>query len=315
MSEGTLTLACAAKLNLSLAITGRREDGFHELVSLITPTTLADTLTLRWHPLEASDLGETATDVLRCDDPTVPTGADNLVLRAVEAFRERTGRRGVVTVDLGKRIPAGAGLGGGSSDAAMTLDALNRLTGAPLAASELEELAAGIGSDCPLFLRREAVVVRGRGEILEALPMAAREALASQRAVIFKPTFSIATAWAYRRFRELGPSAWADATQAEARLHGWLQQPECLEKLPLENSLEAAAFSKYVALPTLLNQLRAEVGCRCQMTGSGSACFVLVEDVSQESRVRALVREALGPEAFLASVALQWPTDSVAFRG
>ena len=166
-----VVLACPAKLNLLLAVTGRRPDGFHELVSVVAPVALADTLTVE----------PAAEFSLSCDDPTVPTDGTNLVLKAAAAFRTATGWRGGAKFTLAKCIPAGAGLGGGSSDAAIALKALNQLAGNPLAPDALATVAAGVGSDCALFIAGGPVVMRGRGEKVERLPEAVAARLRGRR--------------------------------------------------------------------------------------------------------------------------------------
>ena len=163
-------LPCPAKLNLLLAVTGRRADGFHELVSLVAPVELGDTLTVE-PALEFS---------LTCDAPTLPVDDTNLVLKAAQAFRVATSWRGGARFALTKRIPSGAGLGGGSSDAATALLALNRLAGEPLAPAALAQVAAEVGSDCALFLPGGPVVMRGRGD-RGRQSVAARNACAALR--------------------------------------------------------------------------------------------------------------------------------------
>ncbi|MEY3392074.1 MAG: 4-diphosphocytidyl-2-C-methyl-D-erythritol kinase, partial [Verrucomicrobiota bacterium] len=151
-----LVEAAHAKLNLSLAIIGRRPDGFHGLVSLVAPLDLADTLSLE----PGRPLG------LTCDDATLPADGANLVLKAAAAYARRRPAVPAGHFHLAKRVPHGAGLGGGSSDAAAALRLLDRLSGEPLGSAALEEIAADVGSDCPFFVRGEAAIMRGRGECL-----------------------------------------------------------------------------------------------------------------------------------------------------
>ncbi|MET0263309.1 MAG: 4-(cytidine 5'-diphospho)-2-C-methyl-D-erythritol kinase, partial [Rariglobus sp.] len=151
----SVVLSSPAKLNLFLAITGRRTDGFHDLVSVVTPVEFGDTLTV-----ERRDTGFTLT----CDEPTLEIDESNLVLRAARAFATATNGTGGAHFFLAKRIPMGAGLGGGSSNATMALRALNELSGGALDEAGLARVAAQLGSDCALFLKSEPVVMRGRGE-------------------------------------------------------------------------------------------------------------------------------------------------------
>ena len=285
---GTAEVFSAAKINLFLAITGRRPDGFHDLVSVAAP--------LRWGDrLEAAVDG--GTFALECGDPAVPVDGTNLILRAAEAFRTATGWTPGVRFTLEKRIPIGAGLGGGSSNAVAALRALNRLAGNPLGAAALAALAAKLGSDCPLFLADGPVVMRGRGERIAPLPEAAARRLRGRRVLLFKPGFPIATAWAYGRLAAAG--AYVPPAVAEAHLSAWERGTEPAEAL-LGNNMEAAAFAKFPALPVLLDELRDRHGLAPRLSGSGSACFALLpEEGGAPAGAVAAIRAAWGPRAFV----------------
>jgi len=288
----SLCVFAPAKINLYLAITGRRADGFHELASLVAPLAWGDTLWLEPRP------GALA-DSLECDHPDVPTDATNLVLKAAAAFRRRgNSQTSFIHFILKKDVPAGAGLGGGSSDAAAALRGLNQLAGQPLSAAELHACAAETGSDVPLFLEGAAVIMRGRGEIVEVLPAAARDLLRGRKLVIFKPPFGVPTAWAYARMREHGSERYIPAAKAEGALSQWLKHPTW-ESLPLENNLEYPVFEKYIALPALLAELRSRYNLRCRMSGSGSACFALLELTSPVAAIEQTIREAWGSSAIV----------------
>jgi 4-diphosphocytidyl-2-C-methyl-D-erythritol kinase len=280
-----------AKLNLFLAVTGRRADGFHDLVSLAVTLDFGDTL--RVEPAARLELG--------CDDPSVPADDSNLVLRAARAFAAAAGGEVAVRFSLAKRIPAGAGLGGGSSDAAAALLALNRLAGPAraLGAGRLAEVAASVGSDCPLFLAGGPVVMRGRGERLEPVPPGAASRLGGRRVLVFKPGFAIATPWAYARLAAGAPGSYRPAAEAEARLADWIGDASApAEALPF-NSLEAPAFRKFPALPLLLERLRGEFGVAAGMSGSGSACFALLPEAADAAPMTALVRRDWGASSFV----------------
>ncbi len=159
-----VTLTCPAKVNLSLAILGPREDGFHALHSVVAQTSFGDELTLEWNPA-----GPVDKDVVVVQDALLPE-ADNSVRRAIQAYRRAAGfTAGAYTATLIKRIPVGAGLGGGSSDAVATLKALRQLHGPEFPDVDWSTLAANLGSDCPLFLNDNPVVMEGRGEQLTPL--------------------------------------------------------------------------------------------------------------------------------------------------
>jgi 4-diphosphocytidyl-2-C-methyl-D-erythritol kinase len=282
-----------AKLNLFLAITGRRTDGFHELLSVAVPLAWGDTLTAQ--PAE--------NFTLRCDTPGVPWDETNLVLRAARAFAAAVpGTRGAAFT-LEKRIPLGAGLGGGSSNAVAALRALNALAPAPLDDAALARLAAGIGSDCALFLPGGPVTMRGRGERISVLPNAAAARLRGRAVLVFKPGFAISTPWAYARLA--AESGYLPAAQAEARLAAWLEGDGPAEEL-LYNGMERAAFAKFPALPLLLGRLQARFGLTGRMSGSGSACFALLpeRDPPAFDALAAEIRAAWGPGALVVQTGL-----------
>lgn len=306
----TLSIFAPAKLNLFLAITGRREDGFHDLVSVVVTVDFGDTLRI-----EGRDAGGFE---LACDDPTVPVGENNLVLKAARAFAAATGWRGGAKFSLEKRVPMGAGLGGGSSDAVAALRGLNELAGGLLAADRMAEIAATLGSDCPLFLKGAPVVMRGRGERVEVLPTRAAGRLVGRRVLIFKPGFGISTPWAYRqmvarakRVGKLPPKAqdgsagavgsfgiYLPLTEAETRLAAWEANGQAAEGL-LFNNMERVAFAKFIALPVLLERLRRQFGVVGRMSGSGSACFALLEENAPVAALKKAIGEDWGASAFV----------------
>lgn len=285
----SVTIFSPAKLNLFLAITGRRADGFHELVSVVAPLAWGDSLTI-----------ESATEFsLTCDDPAVPVDGSNLVLKAASAFRARTGWTGGAKFVLQKRIPMGAGLGGGSSNAAAALRGLNQMAGGVLDASELSEVAANVGSDCPLFLHGGPVIMRGRGEKIESLPDVGAAKLRARDVLVFKPAFGISTPWAYGRLAARAPASYLPPDVAEARLAAWLKDPGAEAEDLLFNNMEPPAFEKFVALPELLERLRDRFGLRPRMSGSGSACFAFLQPDTPVERVIATIQEGWGNSLFL----------------
>jgi 4-diphosphocytidyl-2-C-methyl-D-erythritol kinase len=289
----SLRLFAPAKINLFLAVTGRRPDGFHELVSLVAPLAFGDELLAGSRP-EGGDFR------LTCDSVgEVPLDQSNLILKAAAAFRAASGLGLAADFHLIKRIPVGAGLGGGSSDAAAALLALNALAGEALSPERLGEVAAGVGSDCPLFLHRQACLMRGRGEQIEPLPASAAQRLRGQRLLVFKPSFGISTPWAYRRLAELAPASYLPEADAEDRLAKWISKPDAPLGELLLNGLEQAAFSKFVALPTLLEKLCRDFGVACAMSGSGSACFALLRESDSVVALTRCIRDAFGEDAFV----------------
>jgi 4-diphosphocytidyl-2-C-methyl-D-erythritol kinase len=260
-----------AKINLSLKILGRREDGFHEIETLIVPISLADKIDIerqsRWIDFS-------------CDDPTVPTGDENLVVRAAKVFFEKTKISSGLRIKLHKKIPHGAGLGGGSSDAAATLRALNQLFETNLSREELAQLGSAIGSDVAFFLFESAAVCKGRGEIVS--PMKLKEKLSI---LLLKPGFAVSSGWAYSR--------WQDSKE----IPGISYQPQNFDGQSFANDLERPVFEKFVFLAQLKMWLlkQAEVGAAL-MSGSGSTVFAVLRSNTDVDLLVTRAREALDRE-------------------
>ena len=284
-----------AKVNLFLAVQGRRADGFHSLLSLAVPLDFGDELTA-----EAADGFS-----LESDCSLLAKDENNLILKAARLFVRESGWRGGARFRLKKRIPMGAGLGGGSSNGAIALHLLSTLSGIRLPKEAMHAMAAELGSDCAMFLYGCPLVMRGRGEQIEFLPERILRKLEGRRLLLFKPDFGVETAWAYGqmiRDHEQGRRVYVSAEEAETRLQAWLSG-----KVPLEsfifNNMERSVFRKYVLLPVLLNALRKRFGTACGMSGSGSACFALLPEGETPEKIRdmkALIREYLGRHSFLA---------------
>ena len=259
-----MTIQAPAKVNLVLRILGKRADGFHEIETLMAPVTLSDEIDIEVFAGSGIDLA--------CSDPDVPSDASNLVWRAVEAFAARTGKIFRTTIGLRKNIPSGAGLGGGSSDAAAVLVALNRLLDAGLAEDDLESIAASLGSDIPFFIRNRPAICRGRGEIMEAAGP-----LPEANILLIKPPFPVPTAWAYK--------AWAACNK-----DGRISPRQLLGDIELTNDLELPVFEKFLLLPALKSWLIAQPEVTsAMMSGSGSTIFAAIRgDVGDlDERIRA----------------------------
>src|SRR4029453_14492919 len=179
-----------AKINLSLRVLGRRSDGFHEIETLIAPISLCDEIKIE----EGS--GKQGMP-FRCDDPSVPKSEKNIVVRAANLFFKETKITSSISIALKKRIPHGAGLGGGSSDAASPLMALNELFETNLPREALAKMAEMIGSDVPFFIFQSAAICKGRGEFVS--PTRLREQLSL---LLLKPEFGVPTQWAYSCWRD-----------------------------------------------------------------------------------------------------------------
>ena len=295
MSLGTKVFEgrAPAKINLMLAITGTRTDGFHNLVSLVAPVpALHDVLTMTLRP-------EADEDSLSCEMPGVPCDASNLVLRAAAAFRSRVPSFPHAHFNLQKNIPHGAGLGGGSSDAATAILLMAEAAGNATPDREtLREIAAEIGSDCPLFLAGTPVVMRGRGELTEKLSPEENAAIAAKKFLIFKPAFGVSTAEAYGAMKREAPRYYTDEKTAEEKLSAWRNAPAGTP-LPLFNDMEAPVFKKHLALPALFKILRERFALDPHMSGSGSACFAEISPKTELPAVIALIRECWGETAVI----------------
>ncbi len=262
-----------AKINLTLAVAPPRDDGYHDLESIVALLDWGDDVTI-----ESRDDGRI---VITCDTPGVPLDESNLAAKAAIALRRHAGRTDGAKITLAKRIPAGAGLGGGSSNAATTLALLNRLWNLRLSIADLATVGATVGSDVPVFLHGPLSVMRGRGERVAAV----RAALVSAVVLVMPPIHS-ATAAVYRAFDALpAPPARATADQIiervarpNASLPAGPQQIAGPDLMPhVFNDLEPAALAASPELADFAAQLRDVTGLPFCMSGSGSAFFHLFD--------------------------------------
>ncbi|MBO0697912.1 MAG: 4-(cytidine 5'-diphospho)-2-C-methyl-D-erythritol kinase [Zavarzinella sp.] len=256
-----------AKVNLFLEVLGRRADGYHEIATLILAIDLADELDFR--PNGSGDVS------LTCDDPGLPTGPENLVLKAATRLRDSTGCTAGAQIQLRKRIPAAAGLGGGSSDAAATLVGLNELWKLALSPAALGRLGSEIGSDVPFFLDGTAAWCTGRGDVVA--PAAVGRPL---DLVLVKPPEGLRTADVYGRVRV--PARPSDGAVARAALAEG--DVEALGRA-LHNRLQEPAFELAPAVAEWHRRLERMGTAGCLMTGSGSCLFALCRSPAEARRV------------------------------
>ncbi len=265
-----------AKINLHLRVYGRGPDGYHGISSLFQAISMSDSLVIR--SLKKPDAVE-IDGVFDC-----PPERTTLYKAAV-AFRQATGIRGGFAVSTEKTVPAGAGLGGGSSDAASLLRALDLLYDTRLPRGELERIGAQVGSDVPFFLYGGAAIVSGRGEKVE--PIAAREDYAL--ALVF-PGFSVGTAWAYALLDEERPDDSGEPDPAPSELasayrhdpSGW----------PFANSFEPVIAARFAAIAGIKRRLIAEGASYTAMSGSGSSVFGVFGDLPSATAACARFRDA-----------------------
>lgn len=248
------TVSAPAKINVILEVLARRADGYHDLWSILVLVDLCDTVTVA--PRKRGIL-------LTVRPPVLPGGPGNLAFRAAEAFLETAGRPGGAAITLRKRIPVGGGLGGGSSDAAAVLAALNAMTGRPLAREQLLEVAAGLGSDVPFFFSGGAALITGRGEQVVELPPPRPRWL-----VLAQAGGPVSTAWAYGQLpsadRRVPNPTWTAAAAAG--------QTERLLGMAF-NRLEEVVFAARPDLAALKARLVGLGAAPVGLTGTGAALF------------------------------------------
>jgi 4-diphosphocytidyl-2-C-methyl-D-erythritol kinase len=264
-----VAVSAPAKLNLFLKVLGKRVDGYHELETLMVSVDLYDTLTFADDPTGELSLvcRDGGSCLARLRPREMPgAGAENLVVRAARLLQEVTGTSRGARIELVKRIPIAAGLAGGSSDAAATLLGLNRLWNLGLAATELMQLASRLGSDVPFFLcSASAAICRGRGEIVEPLPLATRLWF-----VVARPATGLATADVYRGCRQV-KVGWPAERIAELLIGGRIFEAAGL----FHNSLQEPAERLNPDVTRLKTAFARQPFIGHQMSGSGTGYFGL----------------------------------------
>ncbi|MSR58041.1 MAG: 4-(cytidine 5'-diphospho)-2-C-methyl-D-erythritol kinase [Planctomycetaceae bacterium] len=290
----SVTLAAPAKLNLFLKVLGRRSDGYHELETLMVSVGLYDTLRISPDPegrlsMSCHDSGRVQTGAPKRELP--PADADNLVLRAANLLRQITGTKQGARLELIKRIPMAAGLAGGSSDAAATLVGLNRLWNLQLAPHELHDFAAQLGSDIPFFLcSAAAAVCRGRGEIVEPLPLPLR-----LHFVIARPPGGLSTAAVFKQCRP-SPCTWSSAQLVEACFQGRLDSMA----ICFHNSLQEPAERLCAEVGTLRRWFARQGFVGHMMSGSGTSYFGLCRSRRHAQQLAARLKAARLGDVFVA---------------
>lgn len=311
-----ITLLANAKINLYLEVIGNRPDGFHELVMVMQSVALADRITLK--PLS------TPTIQLHCSHPQVPTDHTNLAFRAVsllqKRFPEQTNRQGGVDITIDKQIPVGAGLAGGSANAAATLMGLDILWKLGLTRIELQELGAALGSDVPFCLSGGCAIATGRGEELASLGKSP-----SLYAVLGKyDSLSVSTPWAYKAYRQQFENTYlaledtASLKQRRDRIHSGpmvkavSHQDAVAIGQHLHNDLEKVvlpARAKVMDLKEVMTKAaKQHGGLGTMMSGSGPTVFSLAKTLGEAETIFKEVRSHIGDsdlQLFVAPFAAQ----------
>lgn len=272
--QKTVQARAFAKINAGLKILAKRPDGFHEIRTIYQTVGLADRVQI------SVSSGKQGIR-LECRHPELASARENLVYRAAELWRRARGFQGGISLRLEKKIPMGAGLGGGSSDAATTLLALERLTGNHLDLPVRLGLASKLGSDVPLFLLGGRVLGCGRGE--EVYPLTD---LPARHCLIVFPGFSVSTKEAYRA---LGLRL--TAQQGDRKMNPLGKRPPFpLDAWgPAENDFEWFVFARWPELASVKRQLIRAGAETASLTGSGSALYAVYESAQQLNRAASLM--------------------------
>ena len=279
-----ISLKAAAKINLYLEITGSRADGYHDLVMILQSIDLCDRV----------DIRKIGTDEIQvnCTNPEVPCDRTNLAYKAAALMQSAYPEIGGMEITIDKQIPMGAGLAGGSTNAAAVLVGIDRLWELGLTQSQICDFAAQLGSDIPFCVTGGTALATGRGEVLSPLPD-----LKDLIFVICKPRqISISTPWAYQTFRSQGLLATSPAKEQNfssqmvaAIATGNESTPKKIGRL-LYNDLERAVFPAYPELVALKNKLLDQECLGAMMSGSGSTIFAIAPDLERAQQIAATVK-------------------------
>jgi 4-diphosphocytidyl-2-C-methyl-D-erythritol kinase len=281
-----LTVFAPAKINLALKILRKRADGYHELQTILQKISLNDELELKLSPRQGI--------LVTTDDPAIPGDQSNLAYRAAQALLQRTRIAAGVAIHIRKRIPAGAGLGGGSSDAAAVLTGLNKLLACKLTTSGLAELGLTLGADVPFFLYpQNTALAEGIGERLS--PISLHQ---SFWALLVYPGFSVATAWAYRNYKILTNKINHISMRNSIR--------DIYQLLPLlENDLEQVVIKEHPEIQKIKDDLISAGAYGSLMSGSGSSVFGLFTDEEQARKAAATLTRLPRQKVFVVQIAAQ----------
>lgn len=278
MTNASNFLRCdaPAKVNLFLEILGKRPDGYHELATVMTRVNLCDTLTFQPidFGLELSVASDSLIAVKELSNPRT-----NLVYRTLERLQQRTGCRQGMRVELIKRIPLQAGLGGASSDAATTLKAANRLWGLGLTPHELTGIGNELGSDIAFFFTSGMALCRGRGELVTPIPM-----VLNWHLVLVQPPFGLSTGEMFQSFQLARPPE-----SVEQFIEGLESQEIPVDGLALFNRFEELACQRSPWFSQIKAALLNAGAIAAQLTGSGSCYFGVFTDLASANQANQLI--------------------------
>ncbi len=283
MSDARFTLPSFAKINLTLRVLGRRTDGYHEIETVFQTVTLHDRLTFA-----ARDDGQIE---LACDAPSIPCDETNLVYRAALALRRRYGTGRGARINLEKKIPAGGGLGGGSSNAAVALIGLARLWEIETDVRSLAEIGATLGADVPFFLTGGTALGTGRGTDIHALPDAPPKQL-----LIVTPPLEVSTAAAYKSLNSHAlTKAVAPANLAVSRAQAEISDSP---HAALGNDFEPVVYALHPEIARARDALKAAGASGALLSGSGASVFGLFENAKERDGARVSLMAEEGWQVF-----------------
>ncbi len=257
-----ITLECRGKINLAIDVVGKRENGYHDVEMILQEIGLADRLSLA--------VRNDGKIVVTSDASEVPAGEANLAYRAAEAFFTRLGRNDGVDIHIEKRIPIGAGLGGGSADAAGVLKGLNVMFGNPFTTENLMEMGVKLGADVPFCVMGGCAMATGIGEVLTPLPMPPK----GLRCVVAKPEPFVSTKWVYEN---LDYTKKPDGLNVSAVAEGIRNSDLFQICRNAANILETVTIPTYPVVGWLKEGFREAGAILTLMSGSGSAVFALFD--------------------------------------
>jgi len=276
-----LTLLAPAKINLCLHVLGKRSDGYHDLAMLMAPLDFGDQVNVR--------LTESREITLECPGVELPSGDENIAVKAARAVLSCCDYAGGVHITIDKQIPVAAGLGGGSSDAAAVMRALNELLGLELTGDRLRELGVTLGADVPFFVAAEVAWATGVGERLERV-----QNLPSAWYLLVNPGFAVSTAWAFGNLGLTTPGT----TTKMPRFSGQIEEIVAL----LHNDLEEVTATRYPDIVELKAELLEHGALGTLMSGSGPTVFGVFSNEASARKASRELTQRPGQRAIVTSV-------------
>ena len=270
-----ITITCPAKINLSLDVIGKRTDGYHELRMIMQTVDICDLITV--------SLNDNGNITVYSDNKNVPLGEDNIVYKAAKLFFDKLGKTFGAEIEIKKNIPMGAGMAGGSADAAGTLKALNVLTDKPFSDEELEVMGKKIGADVPFCIRGGCCLCEGIGEVLTPLPEMKGVYLA-----VAKPEFSVSTPWVYKNLKLSEESIHPETDKLISALEAG--EYEVFNEFS-GNTLESVTAGEYPEIAEYESLMKENGAFFSMMTGSGPTVFGLFKDKKNADSAASVLRE------------------------